>query len=58
MVPRNLAPVGDDVSDACGKGEPMATPEYVPGPAVVEVRLTDFAGIPPPGVSHPGRSRC
>jgi hypothetical protein len=26
----------------------MATPEYVPQPALVKVRLTDFAGIPPP----------
>jgi hypothetical protein len=25
----------------------MATPEYVPQPALVEVRMTDFAGIPP-----------
>jgi hypothetical protein len=27
---------------------PMGTPEYVPQPALVKVRLTDFAGIPPP----------
>lgn len=26
----------------------MATPEYVPQPALVKVRVTDFAGIPPP----------
>lgn len=26
----------------------MATPEYVPEPALVEVRMTDFAGIPAP----------
>ena len=26
----------------------VATPEYVPQPAIVEVRVTDFARIPPP----------
>jgi hypothetical protein len=26
----------------------MATPEYVPQPPLVKVRVTDFAGIPPP----------
>src|SRR4029450_12261846 len=31
-----------------GRGAPMATPEYVPEPALVRVRMTAFAGIPPP----------